>query len=122
MSKRKKGFQNRLEKKPRRQRQTGIMQFFFCKKIMNKIAFGRIIDKCLITTGFNYLTNLDLKVFFRQVPKLHHYIGPKNWCNFGTWCNLGWCNLGVTTVLKLNSRFQKRSYRRTPMLSDLPKN
>ena len=67
---------------------------------MNKIAFGRIIDKCLITTGLNYLTNFDLKVFLRQVPKLHHYTGPKNWCNFGTWCNLGWCNLGVTTVYK----------------------
>ena len=74
-------------KKPRRQRQTGIMQFFLQKR-MNKIAFGRIIDKCLITTGLNYLTNFDLKVFLRQVPKLHHYTGPKNWGNLETRCNL----------------------------------
>ena len=65
---------------------------------MNKIAFDRTIDKCLITTDLNYLTNFDLKLFFRQVPKLRHYTGPKNWRNFGTWRNLGWRNLGVTPV------------------------
>ena len=75
-------------KTPRRQRQTGIMQFFLQKR-MNKIAFGRIIEKSLITTGLNYLTKFDLKVFLRQVPKLHHYTGPKNWCNFGTLVQFG---------------------------------
>ena len=79
-------------KTPRRQRQTGIMQKMLCKK-MNKIAFGRTIDKCLNTTDLHYLTNFDLKVFLRQVPKLHHYTDPKNWYNFGTW-------FGVTTVFE----------------------
>ena len=67
-------------KKPRR---TGIMQFFLQKR-MNKIAFGRTIDKCLITTDLNYLTNFDLKGFLRHFPKLHHYTGPKNWGDLET--------------------------------------
>ena len=62
------------------------------------MPFGRTIDKCLITTDLKKLTNFDLKVFLRQVPKLHHYTGSKNWCNFETWCNLAWCNLAGTTV------------------------
>ena len=65
---------------------------------MNKIALGRKIDKCLITTDLNYLTNFDLKLFFRLVPKLRHYTGPKNWRIMGTWRNMGWRNMGVTTV------------------------
>ena len=39
-------------KKPRRQRQTGIMQFFLQKR-MNKIALGRNNVKCFITTDSN---------------------------------------------------------------------
>ena len=56
------------------------------------------MDKCLITTDLNYLKNFDLKLFLRQVSKLHHYTGPKNWGNLETWSNLAWCNLAGTTV------------------------
>ena len=58
-------------KTPLRLRQTGIMQFFL-QKIMNKIAFARTINKCLITTDLNYSKNFDLKLFLHQVSKLRH--------------------------------------------------
>ena len=60
--------------------QTGIMQFFLQKR-MNKIALGRKIVKCFITTDSNYLRTLDLKLFFRPTALLHHYTSSKNRCN-----------------------------------------
>ena len=44
-------------RKTRRQRQTGIMQFFLQKR-MNKIALDRKIVKCFITADSNYFKTI----------------------------------------------------------------
>ena len=48
---------------------------------MNKIALGRKIVKCFITTVSNYLRTLDLKLFFRPTALLHRDTSSKNRCN-----------------------------------------
>ena len=68
-------------KTPRKQRQTGIMQFFSLQKRMNKIALGRKNVKCLITTDSIYLRTFALKLFFRPTALLHRDTTSKNRCS-----------------------------------------
>ena len=76
------------------------MQFFLqSKKKLNKITFGRKIDKCIITTDKNYLTNFDKKLFFQPSAKLRHYTGTKTGAAWQSWHSLAETTVDYSPLL-----------------------